>query len=70
MRVAKYTFFKNMSMGSKRNFWKTVKYMNKQQTSIPTLNLDGISAVTNQEKATVSSLIALIKAVLCSRKRI
>ena len=26
MRVAKYTFFKNMSMGSKRNFWKTVKY--------------------------------------------
>ena len=43
--------FDSLSTASNKQFWKTVKLLNKQQVLIPTLKQDGVSADTDEEKS-------------------
>ena len=51
LRSAKQKYFDSLSTAGNKKFWKTVKLLNKQQVSIPTLQEDGVSAVTDEEKS-------------------
>ena len=51
LRSAKQTYFDSLSTAGNKKFWNTVKLLNKQQVSIPTLQEDGVSAVTDEEKS-------------------
>ena len=53
IRNAKSSYFKNLNPRNKKQFWKAVKYLNKQQTTIPTLHHHGTAAVTDSEKASL-----------------
>ncbi len=44
---------KNLDIRDKRKFWKTVKFLNKQQSSIPPLHHQGTTANSDHEKATM-----------------
>ena len=53
IRNAKLSYFKNLNPRNKKQFWKAVKYLNKQQSTIPTLHHHGTAAVTDSEKASL-----------------
>ena len=51
MRKAKSTFFKKLNPKNPKEFWRAVKFLNKKQSSIPTLSDDSREASTGSEKA-------------------
>ena len=53
LREAKFTYFSQLKPQNCKDFWKTVKYINKKELSIPTLNDDSsaVGAHTSSEKA-------------------
>lgn len=52
MSIYKHTFF---NPKSNKAFWKTMKCMNKKQTTIPTLTTNIHTTTTNKEKAELLS---------------
>lgn len=57
LRHAKLEFFKNLKDTNNREFWKTIRSLNKKRTVIPELNLsDGRTASTPIEKANALNL--------------
>ena len=44
IRNAKSSYFKNLNPINKKQFWKAVKCLNKQQSTIPTLHHHGTTA--------------------------
>ena len=50
-RAKRDYYFRNLNPNNTKQFWKTVKLMNKQKTSIPTLNRNGMAANEDSEKA-------------------
>ena len=53
LREAKNLYLNRLNVGSKKQFWKAVKVLNKQQSTIPTLHHQETIAETNYEKATM-----------------
>ena len=53
LRNAKSLYFQRLNPKNKKQFWKVVKYLNKQQSMIPTLHYQDTTAETNSEKATL-----------------
>ena len=53
LRNAKKSYLNNLDVRDKRKFWKTVKFLNKQQSSIPPLHHQGTTANSDHEKATM-----------------
>ena len=51
LQDSKVKFFTNLNPKSAKSFWSAVKYLNKQQSSIPTLVTDKCSVSTDTEKA-------------------
>ena len=52
-REAKNSYLNRLNIGSKKQFWKAVKVLRKQQSTIPTLHHQEATAETNYEKATM-----------------
>ena len=50
---AESSYFKNLNPRNKKQFWKAVKYLNKQQSTIPTLHHHGNAAESDSEKASL-----------------
>ena len=48
---AKKQYFKSLATADNKKFWKTVKLLNHAQVSVPVLCAEGVSAVTDREKA-------------------
>jgi len=55
IRKSRATYFKNINPANKKQFWKTIKYLNKQRSTIPTLAVSNVSASTDSAKATLLS---------------
>ena len=53
IRNAKSFYVKNLNPRNKKQFWKAVKYLNKQQSSIPTLHYQDTAAESDSEKASL-----------------
>ena len=53
MRNAKSSYFKNLNPRNRKQFWKAVKYLNKQQSTIPTLSYHDATAESDSEKASL-----------------
>ena len=53
LRSAKSLYFQSLNAENKKQFWKVVKYLNKQQSPIPTLHYQDSTAETNSEKASL-----------------
>ena len=53
MRSAKSSYFQRLNPKDKKQFWKAVKYLNKQQSTIPTLHYQDTAAESNSEKASL-----------------
>ena len=54
LRQSKVTYFQNLSSRGQKEFWKAVKLLNKQDSSIPTLiDSAGVSIVSSSEKASL-----------------
>ena len=53
IRNAKSSYFKNLNPRNKKQFWKAVKYLNKQQSTIPTLHYHDTAAESDSEKASL-----------------
>ena len=53
MRSAKSSYFQGLNPKDKKQFWKTIKYLNKQQSTIPTLNYQDTTAESNSEKVSL-----------------
>ena len=51
LREAKNSHLNRLNVGSKKQFWKAVKVLSKQQSTIPTLHYQEATAETNYEKA-------------------
>ena len=51
LRRAKAKYFKNLNPRDSKNFWKAVKYLSKQQSTIPTLQHGEQTANTDLQKA-------------------
>ena len=52
LRVAKKDFFNSLALPTNsKQFWKTIKMINKEQSQIPSLSYDNLEAVTPKEKA-------------------
>ena len=52
LRVSKQTFFNSwLNSASAKEFWKTVRFLNKSSTSIPVLTTGNTQVATNIEKA-------------------
>ena len=51
LRKAKLQYFKNLNPSNPKQFWKTVKLVNKKQSTIPNLVCDGNGAMSDGEKA-------------------
>ena len=51
LRVAKKDFFNSLAPTNSKQFWKTIKMINKEQSQIPSLSYDNLEAVTPKEKA-------------------
>ena len=51
LRRAKANYFRNLNPRDLKQFWKTVKYLKKQQCTIPTLEQIGLIANTDLQKA-------------------
>jgi len=52
LREAKNAFFRRLKPNSK-DFWKAIKGLNREKSSVPTLHRNGTTANTNTEKATL-----------------
>ena len=50
-RAKRDCYFRNINPNNTKQFWKTVKLMNKQKTSISTLNRNGMAAKEDSKKA-------------------
>lgn len=44
LRNAKSHFFDNLHKGSQRQFWKSMKYLRKEECTIPNLSHNGVTA--------------------------
>ena len=44
-------YFNSLTSANSKQFWKTVKLVNKQQETIPVLSQDNINAITDKEKS-------------------
>jgi hypothetical protein len=67
LRAAKRSYFQKLNPKNPKEFWKSIKFLNKKQSSIPTLtDEDGNEALTGSHKAEIlnSSLNASIVQVL------
>jgi len=53
MRKAKGHFFKNFNPSSSKQFWKTVKILNKNNISIPALVRNGTTVIKDFDKASI-----------------
>ena len=51
LRRAKANYFKNLNPRDSKKFWKAIKYLNKQQSTIPTLQQGEQTDSTDQQKA-------------------
>ena len=51
LRGAKTSFFSQINPHDTKKFWKSVKYLNKNQSSIPVLSQGNTLACTDSEKA-------------------
>ena len=51
LRSAKQRYFNSLTSANSKQFWKTVKLVNKQQETIPVLSQDNINAITDKEKS-------------------
>ena len=51
MGSAKSSYFQRLNPKDQKQFWKAIKYLNKQQSSIPTLHYQDTAAESNSEKA-------------------
>ena len=51
IRSSKKKFFSNLANVDKKYFWKSVKVLNKNRDTIPSLHLHGTSAVHDSDKA-------------------
>ena len=51
LRRAKANYFSNLNPRDSKKFWKAVKYLKKQQCTIPTLEQGGLTANTDLQKA-------------------
>ena len=51
MHKAKSAYFKELNPKNPKEFWRAVKFLNKKQSSIPTLSKDSCVASTGPEKA-------------------
>ena len=56
MRSYKKFYMQRVNVANKKQFWKTVKYMNKKNPSIPELHHQDNTAKSELEKAEMSSL--------------
>ena len=55
VKSAKSSYFKNLNPRNKKCFWKAIKYLNKQQSTIPTLTYmyQDTTAKCDSEKASL-----------------
>jgi len=53
LRRAKRGYFQKLNPSNPKQFWKTVKLMNKTNTSIPVLERSGITATKDSDKASM-----------------
>ena len=53
LRSAKQNYFNSLTSANSKQFWKTVKLVNKQQETIPVLSQDNINAITDEEKSSM-----------------
>ena len=51
LRLNKKRFFKRLGSAPMKEFWKAIKLMNKQKSTIPTLNKNGVKAESSYDKA-------------------
>ena len=51
VRSAKSSYFKNLNPKNKNYFWKAIKYLSKQQSTIPNLTYQDTTAKCDLEKA-------------------
>ena len=51
LRTAKQKYFDSFTSANNKQFWKTVKLVNKQEGSIPALSQENVNAVTDEEKS-------------------
>jgi len=54
---AKRRYFRKLNPSNPKQFWKTVKLMNKTNTSIPVLERRGITATKDGDKASMLNKI-------------
>ena len=53
MMSAKSSYFKNLNPRNKKHFWKAIKYLSKQQSTIPILTYQDTTAKCDFEKASL-----------------
>ena len=53
MRCAKAEYFRRLNPSNSQQFLKSLKYLNKQSSSVPTLNHNGSEYCTDPEKANI-----------------
>ena len=51
LKESKRNYLKKLNTYNKKQFWKAIKSLNQQKTSIPTLSENDINATSNHEKA-------------------
>ena len=51
MRCAKAEYFRRLNPSNSKQFWKSLKYLNKQSSSVPTLNHNGSIALIQKKQA-------------------
>ena len=53
MRCAKAEYFRRLNPSNSKQFWKSLKYLNKQSSFVPTLNHNSSEHCTDPEKANI-----------------
>ena len=51
LRLAKKKFFNNLNLSNPKSFWKSIKALNSQDTSVGTLYHNGNPCATDEQKA-------------------
>ena len=51
LRSAKQNYFNSLTSANSKQFWKTVRLVNKQRETIPVLSQDNTNAITDEEKS-------------------
>ena len=51
LRLSKRTYFQSLSPHDSKQFWKSLKYVSKKETSIPLLSHNNTTATTDIQKA-------------------